>query len=80
MDDETRSLLQSTVASELGLPASMSSRIRGDSASSMRDDGRALAQELGISPPAEGRARGGDGRFVGVVDMSSAIRRAAGRG
>jgi hypothetical protein len=73
MDDETRLALQQLAGDDIGIPASLHGRLRGDSLGELKADARRLADELGIGQP----DRDEHGRFVG--DMNARIRRAAGR-
>ena len=64
---------------EYGLTPEQSKRLRGESASEVRADARAMRNELGLDPIDEGgQQRDARGRYAGH-SMNDVIRQAAGR-
>lgn len=74
--------LRREVATEMGLPASLATRVQGDDLRAMRLDAKKLAEELNAGRPVGdvGIGRGGAASGQrGRVDMNTLIRQAAGR-
>ena len=76
--------LRRKVAVEVGLPADMADRLRGDNLQALRGDAKKLAESISAGRPVGdvGIGRGGAaaGSRQGRVDMTQLIREAAGRG
>ena len=75
--------LRRKVAAEVGLPADMADRLRGDDLRALRADAAKLAETISAGRPVGdigiGRGNTASGRQRGV-DMNQLIREAAGRG
>lgn len=82
-DAELLDYVRTKVADEYGLNESQGRRLRGATVRELRDDAKAMRDELGLEPIVEGEARDERGRFRSTgdvgVDMNRAIRQAAGR-
>jgi hypothetical protein len=80
VDADLLQLGQEHVAQRYGLAPNLASRLQGTTLRELEDDAAKMRAELGLRPLDE-RQRDAGGRFAGaVVDMNTAIRRAAGRG
>lgn len=75
--------MRSRVASEIGLPAALADRLRGDDEDQVRQDAEQLMAAVGASRPAPtpfgAGPRGSTGSANGTHDMNDLIRHAAGR-
>jgi hypothetical protein len=85
LDPELLSIARASIGAEHELTPEQSARLRGQTASELRADAKAMRRELGlpVDDPRE-RDRDDQGRFVGAsgsgkFDMNSFIREAAGR-
>jgi hypothetical protein len=76
--------VRSRVADEYGLTAAQGARLHGSTVTELRSDARAMRDELGLEPLADGATRDERGRFRSTSDaagdgMNRFIRRASGR-
>jgi hypothetical protein len=77
VDDELLAVAKAAIGSEYELTPEQSRRLRGDTASELRADAKAMRGELGL-PPLDKNDRDERGRFAGS-SMNEIIRRASGR-
>jgi hypothetical protein len=78
-DDELLKLAKRAIGDEFELTPAQAGRLRGATASELRDDARAMRRELRL-PDLDERERDEHGRYRAKgVDMNAAIRAAAGR-
>jgi hypothetical protein len=72
VDPESYAVLQRAAADEVGLPATLAHRLRGESFAELRGDAKRALRDFGIAEPPPSDERG---RFT----MSDQIRAASGR-
>jgi len=76
--------LRRKVGAEVGLPADMADRLRGDNLQALRGDAKKLAEAISAGRPVGdigiGRGAAAAGASSGRGDMTQLIREAAGRG
>jgi hypothetical protein len=78
-DDDLLTLAKRAIGDDFELTPAQSARLRGATASELRDDARAMRRELQL-PDLDERDRDDHGRYRRKpVDVNAAIRAAAGR-